>query len=320
MANKSRHLVDPNSESLVNLPSGKLNRENLKFARAMPPLGLQEPKEPASVCYRKEVAKQANSDDVELLILESSTTCSDNKERPAILFIHGGGMITGSARHALYEMPSIIEKFDCLVASVEYRLAPEKTFPAQQQDLSGAFTWMQNNAYKLRIDPNNIIVMGVSAGGGLAAGLTHMLRDTDAKQLTAQVLIYPMLDARTGTDKAPVDNAFTGEYVWTRHNNQFGWESLRGDYELNDHRKAWFSPALAESLADLPPTYICTGALDLFMDESVEYARRLIDAGVSTELHVYPGAVHGFNVIEGSPLTEQYEIDLHRALKKFFKN
>jgi acetyl esterase/lipase len=115
-----------------------------------------------------------------------------------------------------------------------------------------------------------------------------------------------------------VENNFTGEYVWTRVNNQFGWQSLRGDYDAQDERKGWFSPSLAENLQALPACCIFTGALDLFLDENLEYGRRLIDAGVPVEMHVYPGAVHGFNSIDNSPLRKQYDQDLHRALSRFW--
>jgi acetyl esterase len=124
-----------------------------------------------------------------------------------------------------------------------------------------------------------------------------MARDRGGPPLAGQVLVYPMLDWRTGGPDCPYQNRHTGEWIWTREKNRFGWEALRGDYSPTDAHKGWFSPALADDLSCLPPTYIVTGALDLFLDEDLDYARRLIDAGVPCELHVYPGACHGFNVI-----------------------
>jgi acetyl esterase/lipase len=318
MKGTTRHLVDEGSESLINLPSGRLSLENLKFARSVPPLGLSPPECPESLICRTERARRADYEAVEVLILEQEQSRQAHTNRSAILFVHGGGMITGNANDVLYELPSVVEKYNCLVASVEYRLAPEAPFPQPQEDVYTAYTWLVDNAQSLGIDADNISVMGISAGGGLAASLTHMLRDRGAKQCAAQVLVYPMLDARTGTSTAPVQNRSTGEYVWGHENNQFGWECLRGNYEPVDERKGWYSPALAEDFSDLPPAFIGTGALDLFVDENMEYARRLIDAGVAAELHVYPGAVHGFNVIKNTGLADQFDTDIDRFFQKLF--
>ena len=134
--------------------------------------------------------------------------------------------------------------------------------------------------------------------------------------MVLQALIYPMLDWRTGGEACPYRNRHTGEWIWTRAKNRFGWEALRGSYQPTDHRKGWFSPALADDLSALPPAYIATGALDLFLDEDVAYARRLIDAGVQTELHVYPGAIHGFEMVPGTALAEQASLDLRRGLAR----
>ena len=102
--------------------------------------------------------------------------------------------------------------------------------------------------------------------------------------------------------------------MWTKPSNRFGWESLRGAYDPVDRRKGWFSPALAESLADLPPTWIGTGALDLFLDENLEYARRLTAAGVPVELHVYAGAPHAFQLVAESRAAQMFTRDLFGAV------
>ena len=112
-----------------------------------------------------------------------------------------------------------------------------------------------------------------------------MARDLGGPALAAQFLTYPMLDHRTGSDACPYGNPATGEFVWTRAHNSFGWEAVRGDYAANDDRKGWFSPSLADDVAGLPPTWIGTGSLDLFLDEDLDYALRLVKAGVPLELH-----------------------------------
>ena len=119
-----------------------------------------------------------------------------------------------------------------------------------------------------------------------------------------------MLDHRTGSQACPWGNPTTGEFVWTRESNQFGWEALRGDYAINDARKGWFSPSLADELAGLPQTWIGTGSLDLFVDENLDYARRLIAARVPVELHSYPGAIHAFQAIADGHLAKAFTRDL----------
>jgi acetyl esterase/lipase len=201
-----------------------------------------------------------------------------------------------------------------VIVSVDYRLAPENPFPAPQEDNYAGLLWLAEHADELNVDPVRIVVMGESAGGGLAASLAQMARDRGGPRLAGQVLIYPMLDWRTGGPDDRWNNAHTGEFIWTHTKNQFGWTSLRGDYRPADHRKGWFSPALAEDLAGLAPAYIATGSLDLLLDEDLDYARRLIDAGVPCELHVYPGAIHAFEMVPDTALAAQSQMDLRRGL------
>jgi triacylglycerol lipase len=196
------------------------------------------------------------------------------------------------------------------VLSVEYRLAPETPFPGPQQDCLDGLAWMAANAAELGIDPGRIAVIGESAGGGLAAATALMARDTGGPKLAAQVLVYPMLDHRTGSKHCRWNNRATGEFVWTRSANRFGWDALRGDYAADDARKGWFSPALADDLAGLPPTLMLTGSLDLFFDEDLDYARRLVDAGVPVELHSYAGAIHAFNVVAEAQVSQAFTRDL----------
>jgi acetyl esterase len=154
------------------------------------------------------------------------------------------------------------------------------------------------------------MVMGESAGGGLAAAVALMVRDRGEYQLSAQILFYPMLDHRVGGPDCPYSNPITGEFIWTKGRNQFGWSCLQGDYTLDDDRIGWFSPARAADVVGLPPTYIAIGALDLFLDEDLDYARRLVAAGVPCELHLYPGAIHGFNMVPTAAVAQQANRDL----------
>lgn len=239
--------------------------------------------------------------------------------RAALLHIHGGGMVIGSAATMQHAPAGYAAALGIPVASVEYRLAPEHPFPAPQEDCYAALAWLTGHAEMYGIDPARIGVIGESAGGGLAAALAQMARDRQGPAIAAQFLVYPMLDHRTGGDACPWSNAGVGEFIWTRASNQFGWAALRGDYAADDHRKGWFSPALAESLANLPPCWIGTGSLDLFLDEDFEYARRLIAAGVAVELHSYPGGIHAFNAVTDAAIAKAFARDLLGAAARMLR-
>ena len=169
------------------------------------------------------------------------------------------------------------------------------------------------------MDTERVIVMGESAGGGLATALALMARDRGEYRLKGQVLIFPMLDYRTGGEDDRWNNPTTGEFVWTREANQIGWKALQGDYRVDDERQGWFSPALADDLSGLPATYIATGALDLFLDENLDYARRLIQYGTRVDLDVYAGAPHGFQLAAGTDVAMRADVDLRAALQRLSK-
>lgn len=240
--------------------------------------------------------------------------------RPALFHIHGGGMVIGSAKSMQHGPAGMAAALGIPVASVEYRLAPEHPFPAPQEDCYVGLTWLADNAAALGVDPARIGIVGESAGGGLAAATALMARDRGGPALAAQFLVFPMLDHRTGSDSCLYANPATGEFVWTRESNRFGWAALQGDYGADDHRKGWFSPSLAEDLSGLPQTWIGTGSLDLFLDENLDYARRLIAAKVPVELHSYPGAIHAFQAIADSHLAQSFSRDMLGAMARWLKD
>ena len=231
----------------------------------------------------------------------------------AILHIHGGGMVMGSVRQMQAGPAALAAAAGVPVLSVEYRLAPENPFPAPQEDCLSALVWLAAQADALGFDAQRIVVAGESAGGGLAAALAIMARDLGGPALAGQLLTYPMLDHRTGGDACPYRNPVTGEFIWTRASNRFGWSALRGAYAADDDRRGWFSPSLADDLSGLPPAYIATGSLDLFFDENLDYARRLAAAGVPVELHSYAGAIHAFNAIPTAAISQRFTAGLLAA-------
>lgn len=238
---------------------------------------------------------------------------------PVILFFHGGGFVIGDLETHNALCTELSAELDLPVLAVDYRLAPEHPFPLPQRDCLAGLNWLFDTAPALGIDPQRIGIIGESAGGGLAAAVAQMARDLGGPKLAAQFLTYPMLDHRTGGADCPHDNPVTGEFVWTRDLNHFGWSALQGDYALDDDRIGWFSPSRAASLAGLPPAWIATGSLDLFFDEDIDYARRLVAAGVPVELHSYPGAIHGFNAIADSALARAFNRDLLGAIARMLR-
>jgi acetyl esterase/lipase len=212
---------------------------------------------------------------------------------PCVYSIHGGGYVLGTNLMDDPLFDSLCPKLGVVGVSVEYRLAPETPYPGPLEDCYLGLRWTYEHAQELGIDPNCIGVMGVSAGGGLAAALCLLARDRGEVPVAFQLLDQPMLDDRQITPSSQDPDLA----VWTRNSNTFGWKSYLGDLYGRDDVPATAAPARATDLSGLPPTFVSVGAVDGFRDEDVDYALRLNQAGVPTELHVYPGACHGFNVM-----------------------
>jgi len=215
--------------------------------------------------------------------------------RPAILHIHGGGMILGRVADTIAASQRLASELDCVVVEADYRLSPETPFPGPLEDCYTALAWLHDNAAALGVDRTRIAIMGESAGGGLAAMLAIAARDRCKISICYQLLIYPMLDDRTGsTRRVP---PFIGTIGWNEAGNRFGWSSFLGRPAGSPTIPYGSVPARTADLSGLPPAFIGVGAIDLFVDEDIAYAARLADAGVATQLHVTPGAYHGFDFI-----------------------
>ena len=212
-----------------------------------------------------------------------------------LVWVHGGGMIGGSLdaddRHCVRYALEV----GCVVVSVDYRLAPEHPFPAAIDDVCATVDWLVADAARLRVDPGRIAVGGSSAGGGLAAGAAIALRDAGGPPLRFQLLVRPMLDNRAVTHSS---REFSGTPGWNRELNAIGWAAYLGAAQGTDLPPT-ASPgrATAADLRGLPPAMIQVGELEVFRDEAIAYAAGLLAAGVPAELHVYPGAYHGWDTI-----------------------
>ncbi|WP_010183419.1 alpha/beta hydrolase [Sphingomonas sp. PAMC 26605] len=305
-------LVDPELRPMLDQwPTLALDADLLATIRAA---GSRLPAPPvvpnAVTCERRSVPGPAGAPDVSLLIYTPAGT----GPFPCLFHIHGGGYVMGDAASLEFAHRPMAEALGCVIVSVDYRLAPETVFPGAIEDCYAGLAWTFAQATELRVDPARIGVIGESAGGGLAAALALLARDRGTYRLAFQHLTYPMLDDRTCTRDDP--NPATGQFIWTPHNNRFGWRALLGRDPGADDVSPYAAAARATDLAGLPPTYIATGALDLFVDEDLDYARRLIRAGVPTELHVYPGGFHGFDIDPNAAVAAQARRDRMDALRR----
>ncbi len=212
--------------------------------------------------------------------------------QPIIYFIHGGGYVMGSALQGDMSIYNFAEELGCFTASIEYRLAPETPYPGPLMDCYEGLQYLVTHAKELNLDPAHIILYGVSAGGGLAAGLALYLRDKTAIKPKGQVLVFPMLD---DTNLQQAGAGVEDTMIWTRANNLQGWSAYLGGAFGRDGVDIYAAPSRAQDLSNLPPAHIPVGTLDLFLEENEAYATRLEAAGVRCELEIYQGAFHGFN-------------------------
>lgn len=214
----------------------------------------------------------------------------------AVLYLHGGGMIFGLEHLGrFYDLAvrDYVAASGVPMLMVDYRIAPEHPDPTPVQDCYAALRWLAGNATTLGVDPARIAVMGDSAGGGLAAGVSLLARDRGGPTIAQQLLIYPMLDDRAATP----DPQLLPFLTWTYDDNITGWAALLGEHAGTEAVSPYAAPARAADLAGLPDAYIDIGDLDIFRDEDIGYARRLADAGVATELHLHPGCPHAFEAL-----------------------
>lgn len=215
----------------------------------------------------------------------------------AVIFVFGGGMISGTVEVSRGFIAAVAENSYTQVFAPQYRIAPEHPYHAGVDDVYATILWLQANAHTFDVDPARIIIMGQSAGGGVAAGVALMARDKGLDPpLAGQCLRYPMLDDRTWYPESDPRNKY---WTWSVAANDMGWTYYLGGLKKEDRNEetvpCYAVPARANDLRGLPPTQIGVGSLDLFKDENLDYAARLVKADVGVEFHLYPGMPHGFD-------------------------
>jgi acetyl esterase/lipase len=271
------------------MPSTDFHPDLARVAR-LAPRALIGPRSLRVMRALTSLQRGRSADDVEALTLGSGVgvrlhrPIGVSQPAPALLWIHGGGYVLGTAQQDDRLCRRFSHNLGITVAAVDYRLAPEHPYPAPLEDCYSALTWL---AGLPAVDPTRVAIGGASGGGGLAAALALLARDRGEVTPTLQLLAYPMLDDRSGTE--PNNRNYR---LWGPKSNRFGWASYLGDA---DPQVA--VPARRDDLSGLPPAWIGVGTNDLFHDEDVAYAERLTAAGVPCQVEVVPGAFHGFDLL-----------------------
>jgi acetyl esterase/lipase len=316
---RSRHLVMREAHALLDSFGSALNAENVAGLRAMMQ-GLIESMPPPAAdgvkIEERRIPGAAGAPPVRVLVYTPPGLAGP---LPVHLDIHGGGYIAGSADIDAVLCRQLCVAVGCAVVSVDYRLAPEVRYPGALEDCYAALQWVHREGAALGFDTTRITCGGESAGGGHCAALAILVRERGGPKILLQLLGQPMLDDRTGSTSKP--HPYTGEFVWTADLNRIGWASLLGVEAGSAAVPARAVPARVEDLTGLPPAFIVIGALDLFVEETIEYARRLMRAGVPTELHVLPGAFHGSaSLVPGAAVSVAYFQLQYDALKHAFSS
>ncbi|PXA86881.1 arylesterase [Nostoc sp. 3335mG] len=310
----SRHLVDPELLGLLEMwPQVTLDESVLPLLRDATRLPVGEIVNPERVT-KQVLAAPGRDGAPDVPLLHYRPAEHEGAALPCLYHIHGGGYVGGTTGSLEPIHRLLVETIGCALMSVDYRLAPETPFPGPIEDCYAGLDWLFRHADELGIDPARIGIGGESAGGGLAAALGLLARDRGEHRLAFQHLVYPMIDDRTCITADPHPHA--GEFIWNAASNAFGWRAYLGKAPGSDGIPAYAAAARAKDLAGLPPTFLCTGALDLFVDEDIAYATRLIRAGVPTELHVYPGGFHGFDIDQTADVSRRMRRDSWDFLKR----
>ncbi|WP_243730507.1 alpha/beta hydrolase fold domain-containing protein [Nesterenkonia salmonea] len=312
-------LVPALANARVTMPA--LSLENLEERRRNMAEGVPGEPEPDLTAGGRVLVEERSvpgpygAPDITVLILRPA---SGTLTAAGIYFIHGGGMMMGTCRNGVEALVNYVAEGLATVVSVEYRLAPENPHPAPVQDCYAGLVWTAQNAADLGIDEEHLMIVGTSAGGGLAAATALMARDLSYPALSHQVLIGPMLDDRLET---PSSQMLDGQGFWDQHENLMGWQALLGSQQGGPDVSPYAAPARAEDLSGLPRTYIDCGSSETFRDEILSYAQRLSAAGISVDLHMWGGGFHSFDSIAPEALVSRTsaavrDAFIRRALKE----
>jgi acetyl esterase/lipase len=217
--------------------------------------------------------------------------------------VHGGGFILGDLDTDHARNVQLCRELGVVVVSVDYRLAPEDPYPAALEDCYVGLQWMAKHAADLGIDPERIAIHGISAGGGLCAALALLARDRGGPAICFQYLSMPEVDDRLQT---PSMRALVDTPLWNRPNAVVSWDSYLGKgVPGTADVPVYAAPARATDLSSLPPAYVSAMHFDPLRDEGIAYALALLAAGVTVELHLFPGTFHGSSMLDRAVISQR---------------
>jgi acetyl esterase/lipase len=232
----------------------------------------------------------------------------------AVYSVHGGGFIAGDLETEHAFNIDIARELGVVVVSVDYRLAPETPFPGGLEDVYAGLVWTAAHAVELGIDPRRIAIQGTSAGGGLGAALALLARDRGGPHIAFQFLSVPELDDRLSTQSM---TEFTDTPLWSRPRAVVSWDCYLGSGRAGAADvPVYAAPARATDLAGLPPAYISVMQFDPLRDEGVAYALAMLAAGVSVELHLFPGTFHGSMMIQHAVISKREHAEKLAVLRQ----
>jgi acetyl esterase len=244
---------------------------------------------PDHLSWRDEVIDGSDGTALALRIYVDNTSSAPYG---ALLFLHGGAFVFGGLESEHDRCLTLADGSGCVVVSVDYRLAPEHPFPAAAEDATCALQWLFEHAASLGVDSSRIGVGGASAGGALAALTVLRARDNESTPLRAQLLIYPVTDDRAN-DRSMIQ--FEHSEPWDGERTKKMWPLYLADAAAQ--ASPYASPARATDLTRLPVTYILVAEEDPLRDQALDFAQRLLNAGVSIDLRIFAGTYHGFDVV-----------------------
>jgi acetyl esterase len=295
----------------------RLDPELEPFLGSFPPAKLTDPvtaREQLAALAGRAVQPDTSSMEIEDRQVPASPKVPVRVYRPhraqgAVVWLHGGGFVMGDLETEHPWAVRIAEESGSTVVSVDYRRAPEERFPAALDDAYAALIWTVENAVELGIDPNRVAVGGHAAGAGLAAAVALRARDHQGPSVCFQLLSQPELDDRQQTWSA---QNFTNTPFMTREKVAASWQHYLGSATASPYS----APARADDLANLPPAYIATAEFDPNRDEAIDYAQRLLQAGVPVELHQWSGTFHGSQAILSADVSQRQITELSAVLRR----
>jgi acetyl esterase/lipase len=255
-------------------------------------------------------------DGYKLAIHHHFLTGSESNPVPSagLVYIHGGGMIASNAEECDALLKLMVQNYGVPIFTTDYRLAPEFQNPTPVEDCYAGLEWVSQHANEFNVDPNRIGVQGDSGGGALAAGIVLMARDTALEPPVAkQILVAPMLDDRCSLRFDPETES---HFIWTPNDNVTAWKAVLGEQYRQGDVSEYAAPGRAKDLSGLPKTYLDVGTVDMFRDDVLNYATRLLKGGVEVELHVYPAVPHSFEAVQNYGQTTLALENRARAVKK----